>query len=1665
MKNRAGLLSTKFDVFVRTFLFLGVLGFSAQVALAQNSTYILPADQLDSLSKAAFGFSSIPDLTAEEVVRQCAMQSAHCGVIRDKYGRTVDCGEPLEGEFCAGNRSEPMCELNQLDSGKLDNLFAYVPLQFTDEDLSSNRFPVKTTMFPVTTPADFPFISRTDIGGKQLELDLGPRALLPSMTVSFKFIPNETAQSEVIFESAAMQIEQQSSAVKASFGKSNDSLVIENEADLKAHSCNHYAVVVDGNSIKAWLNGNASTIQSNTSGLESITGSLAIGPYPGRVWDVRIFEQALSGEEVAELGEDCADEYVMASPYPESTNYLCGIYSCIWWPEGTTDTSQESFEYQVEAHNMTYEHNIIAGLLYDQGDFCEGHVEKHANIHLTEGYRKRWVSKLNFSNPAGTYWLHENYHAYQGNVSRIPGKWFAESSAEWAAYTLRPGDDPSNSLLGYYTLQPHQPLWAREIVPEEWTAFSRYSGGHMYGSGIYMYYLSANYLGPKVAGDIIRYTNSGKADYPAEAMYRMLADAGFDMRDVFGEFAAKTITWDYPYYGESFKLAEDRSRRRMTRVRNGNENPWPEEDIDNKITAVYTAEGTGGNFVSVPDRYLPGSWAYNAYQVNVETRQNYRVAIKTSEANVDFAEFRATVVIHDEVSEERKYYPIEVAEPGDLAAVNVPAEAGNKLYLVVATTPSQDFSSYTMYRYEYLIEPTDNGGNPIDPPEESHIFPAGELAPSSNTEVVDGIPGYTGAGFVYLRRGHGVARWVDREITPGKYRITIYYQGTANNGEASSGRLRLRANGEVVGEFRHVPLLGDREQGVAEYEVEIPEFTTAVALVRKSSGEYLIDRFELSLIEPGDTGLTDPPADPIDPPPAPSDPGETSHAFPADQLAPSSNAGIVDDIPGYTGAGFVYLRRGHGVARWLDQEIMPGKYRITIYYQGTVNNAGMSSGRLRLRANGEVIADFRHIPLLGDQQQGVVEYEFELPELTRSVALIRKSSGEYLIDRFELTLIEGGSTGPNTPPVANSVSTQTSASESRDILLSASDNDGDSLSYRVIRPPANGELTGMAPQLTYRPNQGFIGTDSFTFRASDGSSDSNLATVTIRVIQLSSGKAKVFLMAGQSNMVGHGQVAGLSEFAPPSLLETRDDVFVKSIIESGRSLGPLGVGYGYSRNHYGVELKLGHVLGDVLSEDIYLFKAARGGTTLDKVEDWRPPAHGGIAGNLYDQMMQGFVSFQQAELAGIDYEIAGFIWFQGWNDAVPDRAGNYEGHLRNLLSSVRSDLDLDDLPVIIVQMNDGRGESSDIVMAAQAALAEESEHNSLVYTADQRPYFHYGHRSYIVIGDRIAQAALPILGMPASVPDTYQVSPGAELNTGAGQGVLANDVGGAITAELVQGVSHGILTLHSDGSFSYKPESDFKGQDNFVYSTVANGVVSNPVEVQLLVRDDNDPLVVHFGFDGESSEALRDEALGFNASVFKDGVSFGHPGVFGNAARFDGNGVLHYSEDYPTPEPLDLSTQQDFGITMWIKTEPGAGEGMEEERILITNKYSFKRGPGFSISTNKDGTGINVYASTGGVSKRPATQNIAINDGNWHHIAVSFEFSANNVSIYVDGNLAAETDTSGLSGDLNQYEPAIGNGSSTGNNKSKGFVGDIDDLRIYRSALTPEFIQEIMNTQ
>jgi hypothetical protein len=87
----------------------------------------------------------------------------------------------------------------------------------------------------------------------------------------------------------------------------------------------------------------------------------------------------------------------------------------------------------------------------------------------------------------------------------------------------------------------------------------------------------------------------------------------------------------------------------------------------------------------------------------------------------------------------------------------------------------------------------------------------------------------------------------------------------------------------------------------------------------------------------------------------------------------------------------------------------------------------------------------------------------------------------------------------NQPPVAESQGIATDEDTAVGIKLRATDPNGGTLTYTIVSGPFHGTLSGTAPDVTYTPAPDFNGEDRFTFKANDGTADSNIATVSITV--------------------------------------------------------------------------------------------------------------------------------------------------------------------------------------------------------------------------------------------------------------------------------------------------------------------------------------------------------------------------------------------------------------------------------------------------------------------------------------------------------------------------------------------------------------------------------------
>ena len=216
--------------------------------------------------------------------------------------------------------------------------------------------------------------------------------------------------------------------------------------------------------------------------------------------------------------------------------------------------------------------------------------------------------------------------------------------------------------------------------------------------------------------------------------------------------------------------------------------------------------------------------------------------------------------------------------------------------------------------------------------------------------------------------------------------------------------------------------------------------------------------------------------------------------------------------------------------------------------------------------------------------------------------------------------------------------------------------------------------------------------------------------------QAAASPVKIYILAGQSNMQGHGEISpvttqGTLEYITannPAVYghlkdganwAVRDDVWIWYKRE-GTSLfkGGISAGYGASATTIGPELQFGHVMGNLNDGPILIIKTAWGGKSL--AVDFRPPSSGwsvnpptvaGQQGYYYQEMLNhvndvltNLPTYFPEYNAANGYELAGFGWHQGWNDRVTQSYNDeYEVNMANFINDVRASLGKPGLPFVI----------------------------------------------------------------------------------------------------------------------------------------------------------------------------------------------------------------------------------------------------------------------------------------------------------------------------------------------------------------------------------------------
>ncbi len=434
------------------------------------------------------------------------------------------------------------------------------------------------------------------------------------------------------------------------------------------------------------------------------------------------------------------------------------------------------------------------------------------------------------------------------------------------------------------------------------------------------------------------------------------------------------------------------------------------------------------------------------------------------------------------------------------------------------------------------------------------------------------------------------------------------------------------------------------------------------------------------------------------------------------------------------------------------------------------------------------------------------------------------------------------------------------------VLDNDSDPENEGLSAIEGEDVEHGSLT-LNPNGTfsYTPDDDFFGTDSFSYRASDGSLQSGLTVVTLRVdprpdAPVIQDDSYVALENEALEVSVAGGAGGSVETVVPYGVEWRFN-------DTGTDLGREWREPGYNDSQWNSgPAELGYGDGDEDTEigfggdrnNVHPTAYFRRTFTVQGVD-----AIVSAACRVFRD--DGIVVFLNGTQIGIDNIGADPSYDDFAQQSVAD-----DGNLEIVLPPVPPGLFVEGDNTLAVEVHQADRGSSDLSFNLELEIVRDAKnglldndtdldgmglasvvesgpaHGSVLLNTDgtflYTPGLNFeGEDSFVYrasngVASSLGMVTINVLpglnDIPETQPDVYSSGEDTEYVRSANQGVLVNDVDpdeDVMTATLVSSTSHGVLTFNGDGSFSYLPAPNYFGPDSFTY-TVSDGKSVSRVE-------------------------------------------------------------------------------------------------------------------------------------------------------------------------------------------------------------------------------------------
>jgi VCBS repeat-containing protein len=453
----------------------------------------------------------------------------------------------------------------------------------------------------------------------------------------------------------------------------------------------------------------------------------------------------------------------------------------------------------------------------------------------------------------------------------------------------------------------------------------------------------------------------------------------------------------------------------------------------------------------------------------------------------------------------------------------------------------------------------------------------------------------------------------------------------------------------------------------------------------------------------------------------------------------------------------------------------------------------------------------------------------------------------------------------NDAPIAGNITVTTAEDTATTISLMASDVDNTAaeLSFAIVTGPQHGSLTLNANgTVTYVPAANYFGTDSFSYKVNDGSLNSNIATVSITVtpvndtpiwtstaptsFTLTTGNSRIYQVAGNA-----GITTSLNFVFAERHAAYNNEIGVYRVDDAAGRIGALNPGdAGYAQAALAAD-RATVIFASGASQGLSktLFVAAGQFYGIYLIQNASTTAWRRLnPENKTTKTPQAFFSVQAANSDHFDHLKT---------SCATDKAGNAGLTLKWEDLTGGGDHDYDDAIINVKGFKaDSTGTAQTFVYQAQAS---DVDGDTLSYSLSQAPAGAaidastgrltwanptVGQHSFVIkVSDGKGASASQSFVLNVTGPTRPNTAPKAEdawygLNRNASitidlRRLISDAENDALTITL-NNPAHGTLTKNADGTYTYKPNRNYVGLDEFSY-TVSDGRLSTTAKVSLWV--------------------------------------------------------------------------------------------------------------------------------------------------------------------------------------------------------------------------------------